>query len=85
MGLGTAVGWIERVLRALDRFQQGHTVLGFPVAVAKKYGDDHAGKHAALLAYYGSYRCFRCCWCSSPCSATRSPTTRSCNSTSSTR
>ena len=53
MGLGTAVAWIERILRTLDRFQQGHTVLGFPVAVAKKYGDDQAGKHAALLAYYG--------------------------------
>ena len=51
--MGTAVAWIERVLRALDRFQQGHTVLGFPVAVAKKFGDDQAGKHAALLAYYG--------------------------------
>jgi YihY family inner membrane protein len=47
------VAWIERMLRALDRFQQGHTALGFPVAVAKKYGDDQAGKHAALLAYYG--------------------------------
>jgi YihY family inner membrane protein len=47
------VAWIERVLRALDRLQQGHTVLGFPVAVAKKFGDDQAGKHAALLAYYG--------------------------------
>ena len=47
------MAWIERMLRALDRFQQGHTVLGFPVAVAKKYGDDQAGKHAALLAYYG--------------------------------
>ena len=51
--MGTAVAWIERMLRALDRFQQGHTVLGFPVAVAKKFGDDQAGKHAALLAYYG--------------------------------
>jgi uncharacterized BrkB/YihY/UPF0761 family membrane protein len=47
------VGWIERLLRAADRFQQRHTVLGFPVGVAKKYGDDQAGKHAALLAYYG--------------------------------
>jgi YihY family inner membrane protein len=47
------VAWIERVLRALDRFQQSHTLLGFPVAVAKKFGDDQAGKHAALLAYYG--------------------------------
>jgi YihY family inner membrane protein len=52
-GLGTAVAWIERLLRALDRFQQRHTVLGFPVGVAKKFGDDQAGRHAALLAYYG--------------------------------
>jgi YihY family inner membrane protein len=47
------VGWIERLLRAADRFQQRHTVLGFPVGVVRKYGDDQAGKHAALLAYYG--------------------------------
>jgi YihY family inner membrane protein len=47
------VRWIERLLRAADRFQQRHTVLGFPVGVVKKYGDDEAGKHAALLAYYG--------------------------------
>jgi YihY family inner membrane protein len=47
------VGWIERLLRAADRFQQHHTVLGLPVGVVKKYGDDEAGKHAALLAYYG--------------------------------
>jgi YihY family inner membrane protein len=52
-GLGNAVAWIERLLRALDRFQQRHTVLGFPFGVAKKFGDDQAGKHAALLAYYG--------------------------------
>jgi Virulence factor BrkB len=44
---------IEQVLRALDRFQQRHGVLGFPVGLVKKYGDDQAGKHAALLAYYG--------------------------------
>ena len=47
------MGWIERLLRAADGFQQRHTVLGFPVGVVKKYGDDEAGKHAALLAYYG--------------------------------
>jgi YihY family inner membrane protein len=52
-GLGTAVAWIERLLRVLDRFQQRHTVLGLPFGVAKKFGDDQAGKHAALLAYYG--------------------------------
>jgi YihY family inner membrane protein len=50
---GVAVKSIERVLRALDRFQQRHGVLGFPVGVVKKFGDDQAGKHAALLAYYG--------------------------------
>jgi len=44
---------IERVLRAVDRFQQRHGVLGFPVGVVKKFGDDQAGKHAALFAYYG--------------------------------
>ena len=85
MGLGTAVAWIERILRTLDRFQQGHTVLGFPVAVAKKYGDDQAGKHAALLAYYGFLSLFPLLLVFVTCSATRLPTTRNCNSRSSTR
>jgi YihY family inner membrane protein len=44
---------IERVLRAVDRFQQRHSLLGFPIGVVKKFGDDQAGQHAALLAYYG--------------------------------
>jgi YihY family inner membrane protein len=43
---------IERLLRAIDRFQQRHGVLAFPVGVVKKFGDDDAGKHAALLSYY---------------------------------
>ena len=43
---------IEQVLRAADRFQQRHGALGFPVGVVKKFGDDQADKHAALLAYY---------------------------------
>jgi YihY family inner membrane protein len=47
------VGWIERLLRAADRFQQRHTVFALPIGVVKKFGDDQAGKHAALLAYYG--------------------------------
>ena len=37
----------------LDALQQRHAVLGFPVAVAKKYGDDEGVRHAALLTYYG--------------------------------
>jgi YihY family inner membrane protein len=44
---------IERLLRAIDGFQQRHTVLGFPFGVLKKYGDDQGGKKAALLAHYG--------------------------------
>jgi YihY family inner membrane protein len=44
---------IERLVRSIDRFQQRHTVLGFPFGVVKKYGDDQGGKHAALLAHYG--------------------------------
>jgi len=46
-------GTVERLLRAADRFQQRHPVLAVPVAVVRKFGDDQAGKHAALLAYYG--------------------------------
>ena len=49
---GTAVHRIERLLRAVDRLQQRHSVLGFPVGVVRKFGDDQAGKHAALLGYY---------------------------------
>jgi YihY family inner membrane protein len=44
---------IERALRAVDRFQQRHSVLGFPIGVVKKFGDDQGGKHAALLAHFG--------------------------------
>jgi len=47
------VAWIERCLRAGDRFQQRYGALAFPVGVIRKFGDDQAGKHAALLAYYG--------------------------------
>ena len=46
-------GRVERLLRAADRFQQRHGFLGMPIGVVKKFGDDQAGKHAALLAYYG--------------------------------
>jgi membrane protein len=43
---------------ALDRFQQSRAWAGFPVAVAKKYGDDQAGYLAALIAYYGFFSIF---------------------------
>jgi YihY family inner membrane protein len=40
-------------LQELDRLQQRHRWLSFPAAVIKKFGDDEAGRLAALIAYYG--------------------------------
>jgi membrane protein len=42
----------ERPLRAVDRFQQRHPVLAFPVGVWSKFNEDQAGNLAALIAYY---------------------------------
>jgi YihY family inner membrane protein len=49
---------LQRLLAAVDDFQQRHRWLAFPFAVVKKYGDDQAGRHAALLAYYGFFSLF---------------------------
>jgi hypothetical protein len=43
---------VERVARGFDRWQQRHAVVGFPVAVVKKFGEDQAGNLVSLLAYY---------------------------------
>ncbi|HYJ75215.1 MAG TPA: YihY/virulence factor BrkB family protein [Kineosporiaceae bacterium] len=43
---------VERPLRALDAWQQRHTVPAIIVAVVKKYSDDAAGNSVALLTYY---------------------------------
>jgi membrane protein len=43
---------MERVLRAVDRWQQRHRWPAFGVAAWKKFGDDQAGNLAALVAYY---------------------------------
>ena len=44
---------IEKAVRRVDRFQQGHLVPSFVFGVIKKFGDDSAGTLAALIAYYG--------------------------------
>lgn len=44
---------VERVARRIDVWQQWHPVVAFPVAVAKKFGDDQAGNLVWLLVYYG--------------------------------
>jgi hypothetical protein len=36
------VGWVERQIRRVDRFQQRHTVIAFPWAVMQKFGNDQA-------------------------------------------
>jgi YihY family inner membrane protein len=43
---------VERILRRVDRWQQRHPVVAFPIAVVKKFSDDQAGNLVALLAYY---------------------------------
>ena len=44
---------VERVVRAVDGFQQRTFPLNFLFGVVKKFGDDSAGSQAALIAYYG--------------------------------
>ena len=44
---------VARLVAWADTLQQRHGLLGFPYAVVKKYGDDAAGRQAALITYYG--------------------------------
>lgn len=43
---------------ALDRFQARRRPTAFVVGVIRKFGDDQAGKLAALIAYYGFFSLF---------------------------
>jgi YihY family inner membrane protein len=49
---------VETAVRRLDKFQQSHTVLGFPIAVMQKFGNDQGTSRAALIAYYGLFALF---------------------------
>src|SRR5919199_1167246 len=42
----------------VDSFQQRHGVLGFPLAVWQKYGDDQGGYLAASITYYAFFSLF---------------------------
>ncbi|MBI5089149.1 MAG: YihY/virulence factor BrkB family protein [Actinobacteria bacterium] len=46
------------VLGRIDLWQQRHRATAFPVGVLKKFGDDRAGRLAALIAYYGFFSVF---------------------------
>jgi membrane protein len=47
-----------RIVASLDRWQRRHALGGFPVAVAKKFGEDGASRLAALIAYYAFFSLF---------------------------
>lgn len=49
---------LRAAARPFDRFQQRHPVLTFPLAVAKRFGEDQGGYLAALIAHYGSFSLF---------------------------
>ncbi|WP_370328138.1 YhjD/YihY/BrkB family envelope integrity protein [Euzebya sp.] len=43
----------ERWVRAFDAWQGRHGVVGYPVAVIRKYADDRGSAFAALVTHYG--------------------------------
>jgi membrane protein len=45
-------------LARLDNFQQAHPVIGFPLAVNRKYSDDQGGYLTATVTYYGFFSMF---------------------------
>jgi membrane protein len=49
---------IRPLQERVDTIQQQRPWLAFPVAVMKKFGEDRAGSHAALVAYYGFFSLF---------------------------
>jgi len=49
---------LSRAAAALDRFQQRHGWLGFPLAVRQKYSEDQSGYLAATIAYYAFFSFF---------------------------
>jgi membrane protein len=48
----------RRSYEAFDRYQQGHRVSGFVLAVRQKYSDDQGGYLAATITYYGFFAVF---------------------------
>lgn len=49
---------LKRLILRLDRLQRRVTPLAFVYGVVKKFGDDRAGRLAALVAYYGFFSLF---------------------------
>lgn len=49
---------VHSVVSLVDRYQRRHVWLAFPIAVARKFGEDGAGGLAGLIAYYGFFSVF---------------------------
>jgi uncharacterized BrkB/YihY/UPF0761 family membrane protein len=49
---------IESVLRPVDGYQQRHTLVGLPLAVVRKFGDDQGGNLTTLLAWNAFFALF---------------------------
>ena len=43
----------SRVVESIDTYQRDHRWLGFPLAVAYKFGDDQGPYLTTLITYYG--------------------------------
>jgi hypothetical protein len=51
-------GGVKPVVRKVNDYQRRHPWLGFPMGVAKKFGEDQAGNLAALISYYTFFSLF---------------------------
>src|SRR5436305_3033609 len=49
---------LKGIMNKVDGYQRRHPWVGFPYGVVKKFGDDEAGKQAALIAYYAFFSLF---------------------------
>jgi membrane protein len=54
----SAAGKETPVFGWFDRFQRRHGLLGFPLAVLRKYSDDQGSYIAATISYYGFFSIF---------------------------
>jgi membrane protein len=52
------VGFLRRIPGLIDRFQQRHPTLSFPLAVRQKFADDQGGFLAASVTYYAFFSIF---------------------------
>ena len=48
----------HRLIAGIDRFQQRHALLGFPLAVRQKFAEDQGGFLAASVTYYAFFSIF---------------------------